>query len=166
MPQNFRRQNPFRILYAFVAAASCLVLIGLLIPVLDGPHSRQYANEAAAVGKLRALTTFERKYAAAHVNKGFACDLPQLRQPESDQNPSDYDPLRFLATEITAGYKVVLSNCRTDVKGVVVHYEAAVIPVQRGRTGVRAFCTDDSGLLWYDAAGSATNCLVSHRPIQ
>jgi hypothetical protein len=166
MPQNPRHQNPFRILYALLAAAGCLFLIALLIPVLDGPHSRQYANEAAVVSKLRALTTLETTYAAAHLDKGFACELPQLRQPEHDQNSSDYEPLRFLATETTAGYKVVLGNCRTDVKGVVVHYEAAAIPVQRGRTGVRAFCTDDSGLLWYDAEGSATNCQASHRPIQ
>ena len=108
----------------------------------------------------------ERKCEAAHVNKGFACELPQLRPPESERNPGHYDPLGFLATGATAGYNLVLANCRTDEKGTVVHYEAATVPVERGRTGVRAFCTDDSGLLWYDAEGSATNCLVSRRAIR
>ena len=166
MPQNPRRENPVRLVYAFLAASG-LVLIALLsIPVLDGPHSRQYANEAAALSTLRALTMLERKYAAAHVNKGFACDLPQLRPPESGRNHGDYDSLGFLATGASVGYNLVLANCRTDVKGAVVHYEAAAKPFERGRTGVRAFCTDDSGSLWYDAEGSAKNCLVSRRAIR
>ena len=57
----------------------------LSIPVFDGPHSRQYANEAAAVSKLRAVTTLEKKFAAAYVEKGFACELPLLQPVESDQ---------------------------------------------------------------------------------
>ena len=138
----------------------------LSIPVFDGHHSRQYANEAAAVSKLRTVTTLEQKFAAAYVEKGFACELPLLRPKESDQNPVDYDPLRFLTTGTSAGYKFVLGNCRTDAKGVVVHYEATAVPVERGKTGFHAFCTDDSGLLWYDAEGSATNCLASRRALR
>lgn len=138
----------------------------LSIPVLDGPHSRQYANEAAAVSKLRAVTTLEKKFAAAHVDKGFACELLLLRSAESEQNPVDYDPLRFLTTGTSAGYTFALGNCRTDTKGVVVHYEATAVPVERGKTGFHAFCTDDSGLLWYDKDGSATNCLASRRALQ
>jgi hypothetical protein len=165
MPQN-PRLGSSRFLYALVAAGGLLVVALLSIPVIDGPHSRQYANEAAAVSKLRAVTALEKKFAAAYVDKGFACELPLLRPAESDQNSVDYDPLRFLTTGTSAGYKFVLGNCRTDAKGVVVHYEATAVPVERGKTGFHAFCTDDSGLLWYDAGGSATNCLASRRALQ
>ena len=78
----------------------------LSIPVFDGPHSRQYANEATAVSKLRAVTTLEKKFTAAHVDKGFVCELPQLRPAESEQEPVAYDPLRFLTTGTSAGVHV------------------------------------------------------------
>jgi hypothetical protein len=105
------------------------------------------------VSKLRAVTMLEKKFAAAHLDKGFACELSLLVPEEGEQNPVDYDPLRFLTTGTSAGYKFALANCRTDAKGVVVHYEATAVPVERGKTGFHAFCTDDSGLLWYDAEG-------------
>jgi hypothetical protein len=165
MPQNPRPRSPL-FLYALVAAGGLLLVALLSITVLDRPHSRQYANEAAAVSKLRAITTLEKTFAGAHVDKGFACELPLLRPAEGEQNPVDYDPLRFLTTGTSVGYKFVLGNCRTDAKGVLIHYEATAVPVERGKTGFHAFCTDDSGLLWYDADGSATNCLASRRALQ
>jgi hypothetical protein len=30
----------------------------------------------------------------------------------------------------------------------------------------RAFCTDDSGVLWYDKDGSAADCLALHQPLE
>ena len=135
----------------------------LSIPVLDGPHSRQYANEAAAVSRLRALTTLEKTFAAAHADKGFACEAPLLEAAEKEGSRGEHDPPLFLVTRTYAGYKFVLGNCRTDAKGVVAHFEATAVPVEIGKTGFHAFCTDDSGLLWYDAKGSATACIASRR---
>jgi len=146
------------VLYALLAAM-------IFIPVLDGPHSRQHANEAVAVGNLRSVVTLETKYSAAHAEKGFACELAVLKPMEQTQD-GDYDPFSFLVKPTYAGYKFALGNCSADVKGVVVHYQATAVPVERSRTGFRAFCTDDSGLVWYDAAGSATNCLASRRSLE
>ena len=143
-----------------------LVVAVLSLPVLDGPHSRQHANEVAAVSTLHTLTALERKFEAAHVDKGFACDLQLLRPAEGEENSVGDDPLPFLTTGTSVGYKFVLRNCRSDDRGVVAHYEATATPVENGRTGFFAFCTDDSGLLWYDALGSATNCLALRRALQ
>jgi hypothetical protein len=59
-------------------ALSCgavVILVGAgIIPVLDGPHSRQHANEAVAVSKLLTVITLQNKYEAAHPDKGFACE--------------------------------------------------------------------------------------------
>jgi hypothetical protein len=119
----------------------------LSIPSLDLADSRQYRNEAVAVSKLRTVVDLQRKVAAAHVDKGFACALPLLMPQEGGQSPSDYDPLRFLLTGTHAGYEFLLDSCRTDASRVVVHYEATAVPVELGKTGFHAFCTDDSGLL-------------------
>jgi hypothetical protein len=74
------------------------------------------------VSKLRAVTILQKKFATAHADKGFACELPLLRPADSEQNPTDYDPLLFLATGTSVGYNLLLANCHTDDKGVVVHY--------------------------------------------
>ena len=138
-------------------------MVALLLPVLDGPRSRRDANEAAAVSRLRALNAVEKTFSSAHADKGFVCELPPLKTGDKEENSVDYDPPIFIMTGIHAGYRFALSNCGTDAKGVVVHYEATAVPVERGKTGSRAFCTDDSGLVWYDPQGSAANCLKSRR---
>jgi hypothetical protein len=123
-----------------------------------------YANESAAVSRLRALNSVEKTFSAAHVDKGFVCELPPFKEGESGEKSVDSPPI-FIMTGTYSGYKFVLGNCRTDEKGVVVHYEATAAPVERGRAGFRAFCTDDSGLLWYDPDGSAENCLNLRRAL-
>ena len=158
-------QKPSSKLFSYaLAGVGGLLLVALLLPVLDGPRSRRYANESAAVSRLRALNSVEKTFSAAHVDKGFVCELPPFKAAESGENSVDYPPI-FIMTGTYSGYKFVLSNCRTDAKGVVVHYEATAVPVERGRTGLRAFCTDDSGLLWYDPDGSAEDCLKSRRAL-
>lgn len=150
----------------FAGIGLAIATVVLLIPPLDGPNSRQYANEALAVMKLREVIAVEKKLAAAHENKGFTCELPLLSLFQSEQKPDAYDPPWFPITARSSGYEFVLGNCRTDDKGIVVHYQVTAEPIDHGRTGFRAFCTDNSGLLWYDADGSATKCLASRRPLQ
>jgi len=64
-----------------------------------------------------------------------------------------------------SGYKFAVFNCRTDVKTVVTHYEATAVPTEQGKTGLRAFCTDESGVICYDQQGSAPGCLASRRQL-
>ena len=99
------------------------------------PHSRQYANEAAAVSRRRGLTTLEKTFAAAHADKGLLCEVQPLKSGK-EESLVEYDHPLFLITGTYAGYKFVLGNCRTDAKGVVVHFEATAVPVERAR---RAF---------------------------
>jgi hypothetical protein len=144
----------------------CGVLLAVLLFLvaatnLDGPHSHRLANQAAAVSKLRTVVTLQDQYAAAHAYNGFACELPLLK-PLEQRNGPDY----FLITGMHSGYSFSLVNCRSDANRERVHYQVIAIPVEHGATGLWAFCTDGSGLIWYDEAGSATNCLASKRPLQ
>ena len=132
----------------YALAAGGLIYVAVLsVPSFDGPHSRQYSNQSVAVSRLRAVVSLQRKFAAAHVDKGFTCSLPQLMPEETGQNSREYDSLHFLITGTRGGYKFVLDNCRSDASGVIVHYEATAVPVALGKTGFHAFCTDDAGLL-------------------
>lgn len=62
-------------------------------------------------------------------------------------------------TSTQSGYNFAIMSCRVDAKGTVIHYEATVVPVKQGTTGFRAFCTDDSGELWYDGGKAGSKCL-------
>jgi len=122
------------------------------------------ANESAAVGRLRDLNDLQHKYATDHPEKGFACALPLLEYSEPP-NRTDYDPRRFLVTGAWAGYNFAIVNCYSNAEGKVNRYQATAVPTKRGTTGFRAFCTDDSGELWYNRDGSAPKCLQSRRSL-
>ena len=145
-----------------------LLLAGLLslmvVPRLDGPHSRQHAHEAVAVSKLLTVIELQSKYAAAHADKGFACELPLLK-PAEQRDDADYDPFGFLATGTWAGYRFALDGCQVDKRGTVAHYQASAVPIERGTTGFRAFCTDETGIVRYDNSGLKANCLASGRAL-
>jgi hypothetical protein len=149
---------PFLVLFAILAVAV------YFIPVLDGPNSHRAAREATAVGNLRKLTALQNSYSASHPEKGFACQLSLLKS--STPSSGDYDPEEFLLLDRYAGYKITLDGCEPGPNGLVAHYRAIAIPVEPGKSGVRAFCTDQSGSLWYDNGGSAENCLAIRRSLE
>lgn len=151
-----------------------LVLTGLLlggfvilicVRLLYAPHGRLWGNEAVALAKLRSVIALQNEYAKAHAAKGFACEL-RILKPVEARDDAEYDPLRFLTTGTQSGYKYLLTNCRADAKGVFVQYQVSAVPIEQGRTGLHAFCTDQFGVLWYDAEGSATKCLSSRHIFQ
>jgi hypothetical protein len=136
----------------------------LVVPTLDGPHSRHLRNEAATVGKLRTVLDLENQYRDAHPNSGFECELPLLK-PTAQLNESEYDPFAFLVTGTMSGYRFSLVDCGLDASLPRTHYQLTAVPVQQGVTGLRAFCADESGLIWYDKTGSATKCLASRHAL-
>jgi hypothetical protein len=145
-------------------AALLLVAAAVFMPVFDGPGSRQRAKESAAVGNLHQVTTLQTQYAAAHA-AGFACRLPELKSPSLPNNNDSVD--EFLVADSYAGYKFTLSECAADPDGPVRRYRVTAVPlaIRPDKSGGRAFCTDQSGQIWYDPNGSAENCLASRLPI-
>ena len=139
-------------------------LLLLLVPTLDGPHSRLFANEAAAVSTLRAIVTLEEAYTTSHAKTGFACELPLLR-PIRELRFPDYS-LDFLTAGERAGYRFSLTGCVPDENQARARYQITAVPVEPGKTGIRAFCADQAGVIWYDLEGSAANCLSSRRLLE
>lgn len=142
-------------------------LVAPLLWMLVVPHVAtvwESANEAVALGKLRDLSNFQRKYAADHPENGFACALPFLESVEPP-NRTDEESTGSPMTSTHSGYNFAIINCRLDAKGRVIHYQATAVPIKQGTTGFRAFCTDDSGELWYDGSGSVSQCLLSQHSL-
>jgi hypothetical protein len=141
------------------------LLLSFLVVLAFTPHFRDShagirKNESAAVGTLRKIHDLESNYAAAHPQEGFACRL-QMLQPGEDTTTA-YNP--WLSGE-WSGYKFVLARCAPAENGIVTRYQITAVPLARDLTGVRAFCADESGALFFEEGGSATKCLSSRRPL-
>lgn len=152
---------------AILGLAAAFLLSFLIVfafsPHFHDSHAGVRQNESAAVGGLRRIHDLQSKYASAHPNEGFACQLQQLR-PAKDTTPA-YDPTTAMLAGEWSGYKFALAGCTATEKAIVVHYQITAVPITHGSTGVRAFCTDESGTLFYEESGSATECLSSRLPV-
>jgi hypothetical protein len=149
-------------LISIVVGIGVLSLAALFIPTLDGPNSRRIAREAAAVGSLYRITALQNDYAAAHPAMGFACQLPSLKPSSYAKDDTQLDEL--LSGDY-AGYKISLTGCAPEPGGVVTQYRVTAVPLEPEKSDVRAFCADQTGVLWYDADGSAEKCLSVRRKI-
>jgi hypothetical protein len=145
----------------------CLALTFLFIvhsvPVLD-VNQRQRRNEASTVARLHRLNDLQNSYAVSHPTKGFSCELLQLKP--SGPVDDTYDPDAFLLTGVYGGYRFTVPNCRTDSNGVVTQYQLTAAPLEPGKSGFRAFCTDQTHVMWFASDGSAKNCLALRHPLQ
>jgi hypothetical protein len=102
-------------------------------------------------------------YAAAHPDLGYACQLKQLQPTENTPPEVSYaTPINFQVGE-SAGYKFEIVGCAPDKDGVLTHYQVTAVPLKPGLSGVQAFCTDESGSVFYDLNGSASECLAAKR---
>ena len=141
-----------------------IIVIGILLAVviltLLPQHLRQHTNERLAAATLRRIGTLQHHYASTHPDVGFACDLSRLQASEMDGS--------FLDSSLTgsrAGYRFAIAGCESRADGVVIHYRATAVPLEQGTTGFLALCTDESGTLWYDKAGSGTDCFTYRRRV-
>ena len=145
-----------------ICAALGLLLIALSVITLD-INKRQRANEASSVAKLARINELQGAYAAAHADRGFACELSTLMPQQS--TGATYNPDSFLLSGEHSGYKFSL-NCEKQTNGVVSSYEVTAVPIEPGKTGYRIFCSDPAGTIWYDPDRSAQNCFLAKRPLR
>jgi hypothetical protein len=134
--------------------AFIFILAAILIP--HNMVSRVAHDEATAMDSLHALTKLELRYGAAHPSQGFSCEFAQLKKEKSPTG--EHIEEGFLFSDSFEGYKFSVTACEPDPKGVVVRYKATAVPLVPGKTGIRAFCTDQTGELQYGVNGTAESC--------
>lgn len=147
-----------------------LIIAAIAIPNLL--RARQAANEAAAVGSLRVITTAAITYASTYGN-GFPPSLDTMGElGTSDANCAHAKLLDdSLASGQKSGYVFIYTLQLADGKEPILAPEAAkngctvpggngfsvtADPVTRGTTGQRSFFMDESGVIRYNADGTAT----------
>ncbi len=158
-----RKQKGFSLIELLIVVAIILIIAAIAIPNLL--RSRMAANEASAVGSVRTINTSEVTYALAYSDVGYSADLPSLgpgagtcATPASVTSASAclIDNVLAGATVSTApksGYFFAYVNPGGTPATV---YTISVQPANRGQTGQRTFFSDQSGVIRFDATGTAT----------
>ena len=145
-------------LVAFVGMVAAIAIPSLL-------RARVAANEAATLGDLRTVVSAQASYASA--NYGFADELECLNRPQHcipgypGAGPVFLDST-FLASP-RHGYDFRFVPGPRAPEEVLQRGQASpsslggwayvAVPLAPGQTGVRAFCTDMSGLICFSPAG-------------
>jgi len=140
-----------------MAIIPVLIIAAIATPSLL--RARIAANEASAVASIRTLNIAEFGYAQSHRGDGFTCDLATLASSG------------LIDTQLSRGerdgYILELQNCAAkDATGPNVGYQVIARPVRANSTGVRAFCSDESGVIRADSGGSSEACVATGVQLQ
>jgi type IV pilus assembly protein PilA len=136
-----------------------IVLIIAAIAIPNLLRARMAANESSAVASVRTILTAEITYSSSHPQSGYTCALSDLKGDGLIEGAMANGPKN--------GYMFELMTCVPEVEGGPnTKYRVMAYPVTANQTGVRAFCSDESGVIRVDSEGSGRNCLASGQPLQ
>jgi prepilin-type N-terminal cleavage/methylation domain-containing protein len=151
-----RKARGFSLIELLIVVAIILTIAAIAIPSFL--RARIVANESAAVASIRTLATAETAYAQAYPAIGYTCVIGELGPPPvgtpASSTASDLvDP--NLASGQKLGYQLSLASCGNPVRSA---YLSAAVPLSPGISGVRSFCSDASGAIWYASDGTEATC--------
>jgi type IV pilus assembly protein PilA len=117
------------------------------------------SNESSAVASVRTLFTAETAYATSYPEQGYTCKLHELGGVGKGQ-PTPHSAMLIdfgLTQGQRKGYQFAIAGC----DGVPSNrFRVTAAPLDSD-SGMRAFCTDESGVLRFAADGSPRTCLSS-----
>ena len=134
--------------YASLALTFLAILAAIAIPNLL--RSRTAANEASAVGGIRTINTAEVTYAATYPQAGFSASLEVLGGAYPCNAMSSTKAClidQTLASGLRSGYRFTYQVQDTNGDQVMDSYFVQAVPVQPGASGLRSFCSDETGVI-------------------
>jgi type IV pilus assembly protein PilA len=171
-----RKQKGFSLIELLIVVAIILIIAAIAIPNLL--RSRMAANEASAVGSLRAMNTAAITYNSVYGN-GFPPSLAAVGGTAGNCTGA-----ALIDTVLTSGAKsgynftlnhgsTILTSAQSSCSGGYGYsdgYTVTATPITTGTTGQRGFCSDATGVIRFNAAGTAgftaPYCTTTQNPLQ
>jgi hypothetical protein len=135
------------------------------LPPMTAMSGMTVANEASAVGALRTLNAAEVTYVASFPGRGFTCELSDLGGMGAGGGPTEHQAMLIdprLASGKKNGYIFALSGCDGTPAS---RYSVIAMPADPA-SGTRAFCSDESAVIRFSAAGKAASCGSLGQPLR
>jgi prepilin-type N-terminal cleavage/methylation domain-containing protein len=160
-----KKQKGFSLIELLIVVAIILIIAAIAIPNLL--RSRMAANESSAVGSIRTINTSEVAYATTFPAVGFTA-LASLggtaavcttATGATSTNACLIDNTIALGPNTKSGYVFTTSGFSGTP---TVQYFVSGLPQVVGQSGQRGFCSDQSGVIRANAAGT---CVVGDNPI-
>ena len=140
------RRRGFTLIELMIVVAVILIIAAIAIPGLL--NSKIAANEASAIGSLRAINVAEVSYQMSYPAKGYASSLAVLGGADactpSTETACLIDP--DLSSGMKAGYAFAAIGT-TPVNQVNLAYVAGAAPLSFKHTGIRRFCSTEKNLI-------------------
>jgi type IV pilus assembly protein PilA len=146
------RNKGFSLIELLIVVAIILIIAAIAIPNLL--RSKMTANEAAAVGALRALNSACITYATIYGQ--FPLALSNLAPAASGGASSTAADMidAVLANGTKSGYKFTYKTPGTSGGAAGITYDITAVPLGIGTTGQRAFFSDQSALIRANPTGA------------
>jgi type II secretory pathway pseudopilin PulG len=123
-----------------------LIVAAIAIPNLL--RARMAANEASAVGALRAYNRAMLTYAARCPNVGYPASVTNLGPGNGDCDGANLvDPTLSVPDAMKNGYRFSYSPGPTDLSGHIMSYTIIADPITENTSGSRHFFVDESGVM-------------------
>ena len=158
-----KKQKGFSLIELLIVVAIILIIAAIAIPNLM--RSRMAANESSAVGSIRTINTAMVTYSTTYPAVGFAANLATLGGTAAActggaTSSSACLVDNILATGTKSGYKFTAVGAGGTP---AVTYTSLALPQVPGQSGQRAFCSDQSGVIYNDQSGTA--CTNASAPL-